>query len=131
MADRGSFEANLPYWLLLWGLVRLAVGLAVCCHAVFCGFQLLEAKTVILLQPPLPLVGVSIGMKREHQQNDSLVNGYPGRFQLLEAKTGLHEAALTAGLPATMHTAKVGHADTAICSDTLAFNTLQSIEKRI
>ena len=32
--------------------------------------------TVILLHPPLPLVGVSIVMEREHQQNDSLANGY-------------------------------------------------------
>ena len=33
-------------------------------------------RTVILLHPPLPLVGVSIVMERERQQNDSLVNGY-------------------------------------------------------
>ena len=32
-------------------------------------------ETVILLQPPLHLVGVSIVMERERQQNDSLVNG--------------------------------------------------------
>ena len=32
-------------------------------------------ETVILLHPPLPLVGVSIAMEREHQQNDSLANG--------------------------------------------------------
>ena len=32
-------------------------------------------ETVILLQPPLPLVGVSIWMERGCQQNDSLVNG--------------------------------------------------------
>ena len=32
-------------------------------------------ETVILMHPPLPLVGVSIVMKRERQQNDSLVNG--------------------------------------------------------
>ena len=37
-------------------------------------------ETVILLHPPLPLLGVSIGMERERQQNDSLANGYPGRF---------------------------------------------------
>ena len=30
-------------------------------------------ETVILLHPPLPLVGVSIVMERERQQNDSLV----------------------------------------------------------
>ena len=31
-------------------------------------------ETVTLLHPPLPLVGVSIVMERERQQNDSLVN---------------------------------------------------------
>ena len=30
-------------------------------------------ETVILLHPPLPLVGISIGMERGCQQNDSLV----------------------------------------------------------
>ena len=35
-----------------------------------------DESSVILLQPPLPLVGVSIVMKRERQQTDStLVNG--------------------------------------------------------
>ena len=38
--------------------------------------QLAPDETVILLHPPLPLVGESIVMKRERQQNDSLVNGY-------------------------------------------------------
>ena len=33
-------------------------------------------ETVILLHLPLPLVGVSIVMEGERQQNDSLVNGY-------------------------------------------------------
>ena len=32
-------------------------------------------ETVILLHPPVPLVGVSIVMGRERQQTDSLVNG--------------------------------------------------------
>ena len=32
-------------------------------------------ETVILLHPPLPLVGVSIGMESERHQNDSLANG--------------------------------------------------------
>ena len=32
--------------------------------------------TIILLHPPLPLVGVSIVMERERPQNDSLVYGY-------------------------------------------------------
>ena len=33
-------------------------------------------ETVILLHPPLPVAGVSIGMERECQQNDSIANGY-------------------------------------------------------
>ena len=32
-------------------------------------------ETAMLLHPPLPLVGVSIAMERERQQNDSLANG--------------------------------------------------------
>ena len=32
-------------------------------------------ETATLPHPPLPLVGVSIRMERERQQNDSLVNG--------------------------------------------------------
>ena len=39
-------------------------------------------ETVILLHPPLPLVGVSIVMERERQQNDSLVNGYLVELEL-------------------------------------------------
>ena len=35
-------------------------------------------EAVILLHPPLPLVGLSIVMDRERPQNDSLVNGYRG-----------------------------------------------------
>ena len=37
--------------------------------------ELAVDETVIPLHPPLPLVGVSIAMERERQQNDSLVNG--------------------------------------------------------
>ena len=33
-------------------------------------------ETVISLTPPLPLVGVSVVMERERQQNDSLADGY-------------------------------------------------------
>ena len=33
-------------------------------------------ETVKLLHPPLPLVGVSIDIERECQQNDSLADGY-------------------------------------------------------
>ena len=35
-------------------------------------------ETVILLHHPLPLVGVSIAMERERQQNGSLANGIGG-----------------------------------------------------
>ena len=41
-------------------------------------------ETVILLHPPLPLVGVSIAMERERQQNDILVNGYCTRGEVLQ-----------------------------------------------
>ena len=43
--------------------------------------RLAVGETVILLDPPLPLVGVSIETKRECQQNGSLADGYkrPGR----------------------------------------------------
>ena len=37
--------------------------------------DLAVGETVILLHPPLPLVGVSIAMERERQQNDSLADG--------------------------------------------------------
>ena len=40
------------------------------------GAALAVGETVILLHPPPPLVGVSIRMERERQQNGSLVNGY-------------------------------------------------------
>ena len=58
-----------------------------CAPAVFCAREkpsrtacsavtdLAIDETVILLHHPLPLVGVSIVMERERQQNDSLVNG--------------------------------------------------------
>ena len=36
------------------------------------GAHLAVDETVILLHPPLPLVGVSIAMERERQQNDGL-----------------------------------------------------------
>ena len=32
-------------------------------------------ESVILLHPPLPLLGVSMWMERERQKNDSLANG--------------------------------------------------------
>ena len=34
-----------------------------------------DEASAILLHPPLPLVGVSIAMEREREQNDSLVDG--------------------------------------------------------
>ena len=48
-------------YTMLFGKAGLAVG-----------------ETVILLHPPLTLVGVSIGIKRECQQNDSLADGKAG-----------------------------------------------------
>ena len=49
-------------------------------------------ETVILLRPPLPLVGVSIGTERGCQRNDSLADGYlppAGRPQLVEEEARL------------------------------------------
>ena len=43
-----------------------------------CGVGVAVDETVILLQPPLPVAGVSIVMERGRQQNDSLVNGQVG-----------------------------------------------------
>ena len=39
---------------------------------------LAAGETVILLHPPLPSAGVTIGMERGCQQNNSLADGYPG-----------------------------------------------------
>ena len=39
------------------------------------GVAVAVGETVILLHPPLPLVGNSIAMEREHQQNDGRANG--------------------------------------------------------
>ena len=54
-----------PYWIGGSGLLIYWVpaGLAV------------DETSVILVHPPLPLVGVSIVMERERPLNDSLVNG--------------------------------------------------------
>ena len=43
-------------------------------------------ETVILLHRPLSLVGVSIVMETERQQNDSLVNGDPHPAKVLDAR---------------------------------------------
>ena len=40
-----------------------------------CGVQPAVGETVILLHPPLPLVGASMAMERERQQKDSLADG--------------------------------------------------------
>ena len=45
-------------------------------HAALIAALVAVGETVILLHPLLPLVGVSIVMERERQQNDSLVNSY-------------------------------------------------------
>ena len=46
------------------------------CEHLMAGIKLAVGETVSLLQPPLPLVGVSMVMERERQQNGrSLVNG--------------------------------------------------------
>ena len=51
-------------------------GMLVPCPARRRPMPLAVDETVILLRPLLPLVGASIVMDRERQQNDSLVNGY-------------------------------------------------------
>ena len=38
--------------------------------------QIAVGETIILLHSPLPLLGVSTGMKRGCRQNDSLADGY-------------------------------------------------------
>ena len=43
--------------------------------------HLAGGETVILLHPPLPLVGVSIETMRECQQSDSLVDGCAHRHR--------------------------------------------------
>ena len=45
------------------------------------GLRLTVDETVILLHPPLPLVGISIVTERGCQQNDSLVRGYLRRAE--------------------------------------------------
>ena len=66
--------------------------------------QLAPDETVILLHPPLPLVGESIVMERERQQNDSLVNGYiqqperragQGGIMILASRHGYHDTKAT------------------------------------
>ena len=57
---------------VLFGMFSLHFGRSAPRHRP-CGVAV--GETVILLQPPLPLVGVSMAMERERQQNDSLANG--------------------------------------------------------
>ena len=56
---------------MLWGARTSSFSASASC-ARLC---LAVDETVILLHPPLPLVGVSIVMERRCQQNDSLVRG--------------------------------------------------------
>ena len=44
--------------------------------------DLAVGEAVILLHPPPPLVGVSIWMERERQQNDSLADGWSNPSKL-------------------------------------------------
>ena len=39
--------------------------------------RLAVGETVILLHPPLPLLGVSTGIQMGRQQSDSFVDGWP------------------------------------------------------
>ena len=48
---------------------------------VCCSSQLAVSETAVLLHPPLPSAGVSIGMKRGCHQNDSLADGYSQRAE--------------------------------------------------
>ena len=60
-------------------------------HAALIAALVAVGETVILLHPLLPLVGVSIVMERERQQNDSLADGYrptQGRRQAARARGG-------------------------------------------
>ena len=68
--------------------------------------RLAVGETVILLHLPLPVVGVSIAMEIERQQNDSLANGYtrsnfvptadrPTGSLTLEQTAGAADAAIT------------------------------------
>ena len=55
---------------------RLANGKSTLDFTGFCkAVDVAVGETVILLRPPPPLVGVSIAMERERQQNDSLADG--------------------------------------------------------
>ena len=76
---------TLPYWLL-FVLVRCAVALSSASCLAPC--RLLDKTETSRVLPAVVLHALLCG------------------FQLLQPKSGLHEAALTAGLPATMDTAK-------------------------
>ena len=52
-----------------WGMAAVAVG-----------------ETVIVLHPPLPFAGVSIGIKRGCHQNNSLADGYLQRARVDHAE---------------------------------------------
>ena len=69
-----------------------------------------DETSIILLQPPLPLVGVSIVMERERQQNDrSLVIGYLRKFwctSLRLAGDDRSTGPITAAIPPTVAAAR-------------------------
>ena len=65
--------------------------------------SLAVGETVILLHPPLPLVGVSTVMKRERQQNDSLVRGYRSRGRSAGAIARLRLVAESVGVELDFH----------------------------
>ena len=62
-----------------------------------------RSSAAILLHPPLPLVGVSTVMKRERQQNDSLVRGYRSRGRSAGAIARLRLVAESVGVELDFH----------------------------
>ena len=83
------------------------------------GQSLAVGETVILLNPPLPLVGVSIETMRECQQIDSLANGYQSRTQPTFSMGSITpmanpfsaEAAMSSGSVLTKHTLAIDPPD--------------------
>ena len=87
-------------------VLALVAGLGAC---------LAVGETVILLHPVLPLVGVSIGMKRGCQQNDrTLADGYACLLALEQAgrrHVRVHPGAPERILPGFEHPCPLGRAD--------------------
>ena len=46
------------------------------CHRLYHLWKAVGETVILLHPPPLPLLGVSIGIKRGCQRNDSLADGY-------------------------------------------------------